>query len=114
MPTFPSIGTPTYDAFSANVPGDHLRTTMEGYIKQYKRYSKTYTTRTLRYIVTSSQLSTFETFWSSDIDRGSTSFTWTDPIDSSALTARLVGGNYKYASAGADNYTLELVIEVLE
>ena len=115
MASFPAIGSPLYEGFSQSTPSGSIRTEMEGYIKQAKRFSSVYVERSVMYYLTSAEYSTFLTFFETTIDRGSLSFDWTDPITDSTKTARIKDSSYAISVVNGDgDIKLSMTLEVLE
>ena len=70
-----------------------LRTEMEsGPAKQAKIHSRSMVTRAVTMIFTSTEYTSFMTWFRDSISRGADWFDWTDPIDDTLKQARIVKG----------------------
>lgn len=93
MATFPGYPTLMAAGFAQKRSTALLRTQMEsGPPKQLKVKSRVMVTRPVSYFLsTLSDFNNFVTFFQTTINYGADWFTWTDPLDSVAKLARIVG-----------------------
>ena len=94
MPTFPSYAKLLTEGFELQ-PGDAVeRTDMEGGLaKQAKTRSRVLVARPVIYAFDSkADMESFRTWVKTDLNRGASWFTWTDPVDATAKNARIIGG----------------------
>jgi hypothetical protein len=104
-------------AKDVRVQGFMRTKTDTGPSKQRRRFSATSRFIKGSMVLTKSQRETFESFYATDIDEGSTDFTWSDPIDFSAATFRFVEPPQFSAVAGGatgvSTWTMEMHVERL-
>lgn len=101
----------------AETPGTNiLRTPMDAGPAKIRLRGRRPDSVVVTYVVSSAQITTFETFVSDTI-RGTARFGWTHPRKLSTVEARIVpdsdGSLYKLSPAGGDWWHLSLTVEVL-
>jgi hypothetical protein len=62
----------------------------QGAPKVRKKFTAAVRTLNIKMILTGTQRATFDTFYITTTAEGSATFTWTDPVDDSAITCRFV------------------------
>lgn len=102
MATFPSYAKVLLAGFTEEPDYGVLRTQMDdGLAKQRPRRSKPIVTRDVQiYVQDASDKASFDGWIATDLNGGTGWFTWTDPLDSTAKQARIVGGKYRWSSPG--------------
>lgn len=97
MEAWPSYAKVLLNGFEESADYGVLRTNMDsGLPKQRKRFGKAIVTRSASCIVTKEQMMTFKTWVKDNLDGGVLSFTWTDPLDKTPKTSRIVGGKIQW------------------
>jgi len=95
-PTLPSYCTILLNGYQEQRESALLRSEMEsGPPKQAKVRYKVMNTRSVNILVDGlANYNLFKTWFSSDLSEGASWFTFTDPVTSSTVTARFVGGGF--------------------
>jgi hypothetical protein len=92
MPTWPStLPQNQFIGLTEQRQDPRLRTQMDaGPAKMRRRYTATVRTFSVPIELNGTQRQAFDTFWITDTQEGSLSFSWTDPVTDSAVTFRFV------------------------
>ena len=95
-PSLPSYAKVLFTGYQEQRESAILRSDMEsGPPKQAKVRSKVMQTRTVNiYIEGLSNYLAFQSWFSSDLNEGASWFSYSDPVTSSTISARFVGGGY--------------------
>lgn len=96
-PTFPSYAKLISKGFGHDRPSALQRTQAEnGFVKQAKVKSRVLVARNVVYAIdTLSDYNSFMAWYRDDINYGATWFDWTDPVDSTTKSSRIVDGTLK-------------------
>lgn len=97
MATFPSNAKLLFEGFTERPASAVLRTEMEsGPPKQAKLVSRVMVPRPVRYLFASkADYQAFVTWFRTQISYGADWFDWTDPVDGTVKSARIVNGTYE-------------------
>lgn len=104
-PSFPSYAKILLSGYQQQRESALLRSDMEsGPARQSKVRSRVMITRTCNIHLSSlSDFQAFETWYSTQLNEGSSWFSYIDPIDGSSKQARFVGGGYTSMPLGLAN-----------
>jgi len=100
-PAVPFPQKPLYEGNEEKLAAVVIRTEMStGPAKVRRRFTSGVRPRPCEFIFTLAQLATFRTFFESTCAGGALSFSWTHPVDGTAITCRFVGQpSYRMVSA---------------
>ena len=87
--------------------------TDSGAPKQRRRFSATITTFSVVINLTDTEVTTFETFFETQLLGGSMSFDWVHPRTQNPAVVRIVGGAYTLVNLGGTLYQVSFSMEVL-
>lgn len=115
MATLPTYVTVLFDGYQQTRESGILRTEFEnGPPRQAKFKSRVMITRAVRlYISSNADFQSFETWFAEDIEQGAMFFNMTDPVKSTTIEARFVGGTYSATplSSSMNHWQIDCQIE---
>jgi len=106
---------PLMDGYEEGQSNHILATQMDaGPAKYRRRYRASIRNFSLSLMLTSAQLTTFDTFFESTLEGGALPFDWVHPRTQAVKTFRFVAGQeIKWAAVGYDTYAASLAVEVM-
>lgn len=114
MATFPTYAKVLFNGYSQKKESALLRTEMDsGPPKQAKVKSKVMVVRSVKiYLSSKSDFQSFETWYDTDLEQGSSWFDFTDPVSGSTVQARFRDGGYTSTPMIADMSRWEITAQI--
>ncbi len=112
MADFPFLQAPQIANYKETTIPTIIRSETEGIVKQAVRYAANYIDYDVTYLLSDSELTTWRTFFTSEISRGAISFNWVNPSTGETVDARLIGGSWELNILADDVNSVKFTLEV--
>lgn len=116
MPTWPASlpQSPLQQGYEEGFKNTFIRSESEsGFAKRRRRFTTSPKKLNTSFLLTGAQVTTFESFFDTDLEGGALSFTFTNPRTSGIVTVALVETPEPVTAVGPDDYILRLKLEIL-